>query len=190
MALLQNRQPAPQQAPQALATPEFSVNVEGLPDPNEVGMAAYMAAYNQRVVDAVGTYTTALQTTTTAAETLQREREARLSNLWARFNSEYEDYAEVPEIVESAARRVATGYQSRGLDLETVLVSNPDQFLKDVAGATKDIIEKVAPDEDEPLRTGGIPSAGIKGAGTKTTPAAAPGLLDQLKEAQKKSGYF
>ena len=190
--------PVPVAQPQP-KLPDVTLDLEGLPDPAS-DKDGFLKGLGQRLGTTVG------QASARAAETATRQAQGMiqqqqlLDSTWGRFRSEHSDIAQHEEIVEAAAKRVSNGLRSRGIDPETYLGTNQDQFLESLAAETTRTLNRIkglnedgtdpAANEDDG-RDGVIPDrpSGTR-RGTKPGRETPSLFTDEIKATQKALKLF
>lgn len=122
------------------------------------------------------------------------DQNSRTQALFAQFAAKYPDHAKNTELVEAAAVAASKAAASRGMNVETYMFANSDQYIEDV----KSKIDQWAPpttkvddDGDDDNRTLGIPGGlesrgNVVGAGEDK---AAGALFDGVRDWQQKGGW-
>lgn len=181
-------------APVAPAPPE--VSFKDMPDPS---------LEPERFASEMAARTTALATQ--AAERAANARIApaasamdvqqKLADLKTRFTSAWPDLKDYGDLVDAEIGRRSRDAAARGMDVEAMVLGNPDGFVKDVGTAvTARLTELRGPATKEDsgdgsgrdvALVGGGPTPGGGGKKTKAEPAD---FMQQLAKAQRDSGFF
>lgn len=174
--------------------------VTGMPDQAE-DPAAHTAEMAKRTNDALASVS--------YASTANVDRATTLNEMWAKFRTDHEDLAKHPGVVEQATREVVAAIKGRGGDPAAAVLGNGQSFMDAVAVQANSAIDRIrgasppgggngAPAPVTQIASDATRTAGVSGGSSEHTggssggksPAKVSTLVDELKTAQAKSGFF
>lgn len=184
------------------------VDLTGLPDPIK-DQAGFSKTLNERLSAAITKGVQVLTAAEQARQGAQASQQAKADEMWEDFTELYPELAEYEDFVEVATRKVLKKAQRRGVNVQAMISTRPETFYKDVAEETQRILAPVleagdeAADGERPepgaeagpdaeaTRTAGV-FGGIQSGGQPNQGGASqdPGLVADLKEVQRKTGFF
>lgn len=168
----------PEAEPEKVNEPEF-LSAE-LPDPVEKP-EDFKKALRDRD-EAMRKYVNDLNANALKNYTSQNEETTKLNKMWSDFKTKYEDIDET--LAETFARKEAERIRAEGRDPKKVMLSNPDGFMENVATSAKSYLAKFNQPNNRTAVLGGDTATG-----GKKTPDA-PNFIDQIKDFQRKDGFY
>ena len=187
---------APKQQTASVAVPPPVSIVADLPDP-VAEPENYSRMLEDRIIQRIDGAVSASENAT--AERARSSKQIEV--LWDEFSNAYPDHAKNTKLTEFVATKVAETADAKGLNLDTYMFTNSQQFFKDIVSEMDVMLPKVEPkevkddpkkaEEDELNRTGGI-FGGLETGGSPSSGSdiVEGDLISDLTELQRKSGYF
>lgn len=175
------------QQPQTPSAPE-PINYDNLPDPT-----LEPVLYAKEITARLTKYNSDLLAYEREQARTQQEQSSRFDDLWTDFNRKYEDYAKDEDLVELAAFKVAKRMRDKGVDVQRYMIAERDKYFQDIVKEIDRIVPKGQNDDGDDGRTAGIISGTDGGASRSSAGrggAQVPDMLADLREMQRKSGFF
>lgn len=192
LQVLAARQNTPAAVP-AQATVPAEPDLNGLPDP-AVDLQAYLREYHKRVNAHTAAVQAARDAANAAAQTETTTNEQRINALWERLLEKHEDVAGASEIISAQASKIVKSWTDQGLDPTRAMLADSEGFIDRVAEGTRKRMQELglsAEDEaEDEIAVASMPSNSPRAVLGKPAAKEPPGLVDQIREVQKKSGLF
>lgn len=166
--------------PEHVKDPEF-LSVD-LPDPVS-NPDEFKAALKKRDED-FKKYVSELNASQLRQTMSAQEEKQKLNQMWTDFRTKNPDLDD-EILIETIVRKESQALIAEGKDPKRLMLSDPDRFMERVANSTRSYLSKY---KTEPNRTAGIP--GGDSGGNRPKQDAAPDFINQIKDFQRKDGYF
>jgi len=182
----------PQQQAQQQAQDPLDVTLANLPSP-----AADPDGFRQGLAQLLGAAREDIVTRATASASQANEQVSVFDQAWGLMQQQYPEAAAHPDLVQMATAREMDALRARGLDPMTVLSSNMEEAVGQIAERTMSTINRVRglpADEDDGGETTRRTEMLSGGSGYRPRPAArqAPsgGLVTEIQKLQREMGIY